>query len=113
MLVDGENVRRSRWPNVSRDELVALCSGWAAANRARVLVVFDGGDRAERAVDERCTVAGSGGESADARIERRAAELHATGARYWLVTSDRALRAAAGVGAERTIGGGSFLQELA
>jgi predicted RNA-binding protein with PIN domain len=91
---------------------VERCCAWAAANAVRVLVVFDGGEPAERAIDDRCTVAGSGAGTADEWLERRAADLQATGRRYWLVTSDRALRAAAGREAERTIGGGAFLREL-
>ena len=47
-------------------------------------------------------------ESADDRIVRETAALD----RYWLVTSDRELRQRAGGGAERVIGGGSFVREL-
>ena len=105
-------MRRSRWPNLSRDELVEGCRAWAARHDARVVVVFDGGRVGERHVDERCTVLGTGAETADDWIVRRAAELAGAGRRYTLVTSDRALRAAAGADADRTIGGGSFLGEL-
>jgi predicted RNA-binding protein with PIN domain len=59
-----------------------------------------------------CVAVGTGAESADSWLERAAADLHARGERYWLVTSDRALRAAAGRHADRTIGGGSFLGML-
>jgi hypothetical protein len=52
------------------------------------------------------------GESADEWLIRRAGELRADGTPFWLVTSDRALRDAAGTGADRTIGGGSFANEL-
>lgn len=112
MLVDGENVRRSRWPNLSRDELVERCCAWAARNGTRVVVVFDGGEPGEKQVDERCSVAGSGSETADDWLGRRAAELAADGRSHWLVTSDRALREAAGAQAERTVGGGSFVRGL-
>jgi YacP-like NYN domain len=54
----------------------------------------------------------TGSESADDWIARRADELAAASQRYWLVTSDRGLRARAGDQAERTIGGGSFLRSL-
>jgi hypothetical protein len=101
VLVDGENVRRSAWPNVSRERLVELARRWAAAHGHDVLVVFDG-----QAPEEADDVVGSGDESADEWLIREAARLDP----FWLVTSDRALRAAAG--AERTIGGGSFLREL-
>jgi hypothetical protein len=51
---------------------------------------------------------GSGPQSAD---EWLIAEVPAH-AGAWLVTSDRALREAAGGSAGRVIGGGSFLREL-
>lgn len=111
MLVDGRNVLRSQWPNIPEDELVMLTCDWAQRNDVRAVVVFDG--RAPAAPEnERCAVVGTAGESADEWLTRRAAELRADGERFWLVTSDRALREAAGAGAERTIGGGSFANEL-
>jgi predicted RNA-binding protein with PIN domain len=111
VLVDGRNVLRSQWPNIPEDELVSLACEWARRNEVRAIVVFDG--RAPAAPESgHCTVVGTTGESADAWLTRRAAELRADGERFWLVTSDRALRDAAGVGAERTIGGGSFANEL-
>ena len=112
MLVDGENVRRSRWPNLGREELVDRCRAWSVETGVEAIVVFDGGEPVERPAGDRCTVAGTGRESADEWLERRAGELRAAGRRHWLVTSDRALRAAAGHGAERTIGGGAFVREL-
>ncbi|MBM3679699.1 MAG: NYN domain-containing protein, partial [Actinobacteria bacterium] len=42
MIVDAENVRRSLWPNLGRDDLVALCGARAAAEGVDVIVVFDG-----------------------------------------------------------------------
>jgi predicted RNA-binding protein with PIN domain len=104
VLVDAENVRRSLWPNIGREQLVELVHAWTADNGHEAVVVFDG-DAPEGAV-------GSGAESADDWIARRAAELRAAGRPYWLVTSDRGLRARAGGGAERVIGGGGFLREL-
>ena len=103
VLVDGENVRRSAWPNVSGERLVELVREWGAANGHDVLVVFDG-PAPEKADD----VVGSGSETADEWLIREAAQLDS----FWLVTSDRALRAAAGGGAERTIGSGAFLREI-
>ena len=91
VLVDGENVRRSTWPNLSRRELEERAQAWAEANAHEVLVVW------ERA-----------GESADDWIARHARDHRP----YWLVTSDRELRERAGGDAERVIGGGSFLREL-
>ena len=95
VLVDAENVRRSRWPNVSGKELVELCRAWAQREGVEVEVVFE---------PPRGT--------ADEVIARRAGELARDGADYWLVTSDRGLRALAGAGAERVIGGGRFLESL-
>jgi predicted RNA-binding protein with PIN domain len=112
VLVDGENVRRSRWPNLSPDEIVEQVCRWAVHEGVRALVVFDGGQAGERVVDDRCAVVHSGGEIADDWIARRAEELDGERRPYWLVTSDRGLRARAGAGAARTIGGGAFLGEL-
>jgi predicted RNA-binding protein with PIN domain len=111
VLVDGRNVLRSQWPNIPEDVLVQLTCDWAARNDVRALLVFDGLAPFAEATDH-CTVVGTTGESADEWLIRRAARLRADGERFWLVTSDRALRDAAGDGAERTIGGGSFANEL-
>jgi predicted RNA-binding protein with PIN domain len=116
VLVDAENVRRSRWPNLGRAELVERCRAWSEQEGAPVVVVFDGrdheGDVGERRLDDSAVVVGTGGESADDWLARRAAELRAAGAPYWLVTSDRELRSRAGGGAERTLGGGAFVGQL-
>jgi hypothetical protein len=107
VIVDAENVRRSRWPNLSQRELVDRARAWAAAEGIELVVVFDG-PPPEDAED----VVGTDREPADDRIAELAAGLTAAGERYWLVTSDRGLRARAGGQAERTIGGGSFLAAL-
>jgi predicted RNA-binding protein with PIN domain len=111
VLVDARNVLRSRWPNIPEEELVERTCEWAERNGVRAVVVFDGRAPAgpERGA---CVVVGTVGESADEWLIRRAGELRAEEARFWLVTSDRELRRAAGEGAERTIGGGSFANEL-
>lgn len=88
--MDAENVRRSAWPNVSREELVRLVDEWAAREGVDGRVVFEGT------------------KTADDLIAREARELD----HYWLVTSDRGLRDRAGARAERVIGGGSFLKLL-
>src|ERR687884_410481 len=90
VLVDGENVRRSQWPNVSRERLEELCGAWADARGHRIVVVWERG------------------ESADDWIARNAHDY----VPYWLVTSDRELRDRAGGDAARVVGGGSFLREL-
>ena len=90
VIVDAENVRRSVWPNIGREELEALCAAWGAANGHEAVVVWE----TEL--------------SADDWIAR-----HAPGLRpYWLVTSDRELRTRAGGDAERVVGGGAFAREL-
>jgi predicted RNA-binding protein with PIN domain len=101
VLVDARNVLRSRWPNVPEAELVERVREWAEQEGVRALIVFDG-----RAPDGGI---GTAGESADDWIARAATELEEP---FWLVTSDRDLRARAGQGAERVLGGGAFLREL-
>jgi hypothetical protein len=101
VLIDAENVRRSRWPNLSREELVERARAWSVATRHGVLVVFDGLPP-EEAPDL------VGAASADDWLAEHAAEWEP----YWLVTSDRELRRRAGGGADRVIGGGAFVQEL-
>ncbi len=116
VLVDARNVLRSRWPNLGEDELAARVDEWATREGHRALIVFDGralGDVGTRGLSAASTLVGTGGESADDWIARRAGELAAAGEPYWLVTSDRELRRRAGEAAERTIGGGSFVRTLA
>jgi hypothetical protein len=107
VLVDAENVRRSRWPNLSPSQLVSRSRAWAAREGADLLVVFDG-PPPEDAED----VTGTTTESADDRIAALAGDLAAEHRRYWLVTSDRELRQRAGGAAERVVGGGSFVRAL-
>jgi predicted RNA-binding protein with PIN domain len=90
-LIDAENVRRSVWPNIPRDELVELVRAWGEREGVDAVVVFESE------------------ETADDRIAREAAELDGS---YWLVTSDRGLRERAAARAERVIGGGTFAREL-
>lgn len=92
VLVDGENVRRSRWPNVSRAELEGLVAAWAVREGHEAHIVWEGD------------------ETADDAIAREASRLRAEGRDVWVATSDRELRRRAAP--ERTIGGRSFLEEL-
>jgi predicted RNA-binding protein with PIN domain len=112
VLIDARNVLRSQWPNVPEDELVERVRAWAERHGHRVVLVFDGrapgGVVGTERLDERTTVVGSGGESADEWLIREAPAY----AGAWLVTSDRALRDAVGEDASRVIGGGGFLREL-
>jgi hypothetical protein len=100
VFVDGRNVIRSRWPNLAEEELVERAGAWAERHGHEVVLVFDGNAPAG--------AIGSGPESADDWLIREVPKNPGA----WLVTSDRALRAEAGVEAERLIGGGSFLGEL-
>ena len=100
---------RSEWPNRSQAELVELSCAWAARRSYRAVVVFDG-DPPQVSGADHCDVVGTGAETADEWLERAAADHHAGARPYWLVTSDRALRVAAGQHAERVIGGGTFLR---
>ena len=102
MIVDAENVRRSIWPNVSKAKLVELARDWADANGMKLVVVFDG----PAPTDGDDLV--SAEPSADDWIASHAQEY----APYWLVTSDRGLRARAGDAAERLLGGGKFVRDL-
>jgi rRNA-processing protein FCF1 len=105
LLVDAENVRRSSWPNISREEFAGLCRRWAERAGVRAVVVFDG----EAPHVPGLETAGSEAATADDRIVELAAEAQEP---IWLVTSDRALRSRVGARAERTIGGGTFMREL-
>jgi predicted RNA-binding protein with PIN domain len=91
LLVDAENVRRSQWPNLSRDELVERARAWGEREGVDVRVVFEGKT------------------SADDEIVRLVEELDGD---VWVATSDRGLRERVGDGASRMIGGGGFLREL-
>jgi hypothetical protein len=106
VLVDARNVLRSRWPNIPAQELVELVRAWADAEQVEVLLVFDG--KAPEAPE----AVGTGCESADDWLVRKAGELRAASTPFWLVTSDRALRTSAGEGAERVVGGGTFAAAL-
>ena len=112
MLVDARNVQRSQWPNLPDEELVDRTRAWGrstAPGRARLR--RQGAGRRSSALnelDERTTLVGTGGESADDWLIREAPVYRGA----WLVTSDRALRAGRRRHAERVIGGGSFLREL-
>jgi predicted RNA-binding protein with PIN domain len=107
VLVDAPNVRRSLWPNLSPERLVELLARWAESEGAEAVAVFDGPAPEPVAGVE---VVGTGSESADDWITRKAAELTEP---YVLVTSDRELRVRAGGNAARIVGGGAFARELA
>jgi hypothetical protein len=112
VLIDARNVLRSQWPNVPEEHLVRRVLDWAARHGHEVVLVFDGkapgGVVGEQRLDERGTLVGSGKESADEWLIREAPRFRDA----WLVTSDRALREAAGGNAARMVGGGAFLREL-
>ena len=100
VYVDARNVLRSQWPNVPEEELVRRAKAWAERHGHEIVLVFDG--------EAPAGAVGSGAESADERLIREVPKHPGA----WLVTSDRALRDAAGSSAGRIIGGGGFLREL-
>ena len=102
VVVDAENVRRSIWPNVSREELVRRARAWADDEGHDLLVVFDG-EPPEDAPDL------VGSRNADDEIVALARRLEGP---WWLVTSDRELRERVGDAPERLLGGGSFMRTI-
>ena len=103
VVVDAENVRRSLWPNLPREELVRRARDWAAREGHDLLIVFDG-----RSPEDAPDLVGARG-SADDKIVELAQGLD----RPWaLVTSDRGLRERVGDAPERIIGGGSFVRTI-
>jgi hypothetical protein len=100
VFVDGRNVQRSQWPNLSDEELVERVDAWAERHGHETVIVFDGPAPAG--------AVGSGAETADDWLIREVPKHPGA----WLVTSDRALREAAAKDVDRVIGGGGFLQEL-
>jgi predicted RNA-binding protein with PIN domain len=91
VLVDGENVRRSVWPNIPRDDLTALVEVWGEENGHDAVVVWEGNG------------------TADDHIARDVRELETP---VWVVTSDRELRRRVEPYVERILGGGSFARDL-
>jgi hypothetical protein len=91
VLVDGENVRRSVWPNIGRDELEDRCRAWGHEHGHEVVVVWEGSKTADDTIAR--------------EVRRRPPPL-------WVVTSDRELRERVADHAERVIGGGSFARQL-
>jgi hypothetical protein len=102
VVVDAENVRRSIWPNVSREELVRRARAWADDEGHDLLVVFDG-KPPENAPDL------VGSQNADDEIVGLARGLEGP---WWLVTSDRELRDRVGDAPQRLLGGGSFMRTV-
>ena len=91
VLVDAENVRRSLWPNLSRQELVKRAKAWGSREGYAVVVVFEGA----RSADDEIVGLASAHEGA-----------------LWVVTSDRELRHRVAPFADRIIGGGSFARAV-
>jgi hypothetical protein len=89
VIVDAENVRRSCWPNLSRDDLVARAHAWAEHEGHELRIVFEE-------------------PYADDEIVRLTETLSGP---VWVVTSDRGLRARL-TGVERVLGGGAFVRVL-
>jgi hypothetical protein len=111
LFVDGRNVQRSSWPNVSDEDVVRRSCRWAREQGLLGVIVFDG--RTPAVGDADCPVISVRGETADEWLIRITGQLAEQGIPYWLVTSDRELRRLAGANAARVIGGGGFLRQLA
>jgi hypothetical protein len=102
VVVDAENVRRSLWPNLSRDELVGRARDWAAREGHELLIVFDGRPPRTHPIS-----------SARPTPTTRSSSSRSTSARvWWLVSSDRALREHVGDAPNRIVGGGSFVRTI-
>ncbi len=102
VVVDAENVRRSTWPNLSREELVERARAWAAREGHELVIVFDG-PPPEDAPDL------TGAPHADDLIAELARD--APPGPLWVVTSDRGLRGRV-ERADRLVGGGSFVRAI-
>lgn len=115
-LIDAENVRRSRWPNLPSDELLSRSLDWANREGVRAWLVCDGqtpsGAVGEQDLGAGHKAVGTSGETADDWIIRQARDFRSNQQPYWLITSDRLLRDLAGGEAARILGGGSFLRKL-
>jgi hypothetical protein len=98
VIVDAENVRRSVWPNLSPEELVARARAWAAREGHDLLIVFD-----RPAPEEAPALVSS--PYADDEIVRVSEETEGP---LWVATSDRGLRARLTGLADRVLGGGTF-----
>jgi hypothetical protein len=102
VIVDAENVRRSLWPNITREQLVVRARAWAEREGHELVVVFDGPPPAE-APD----LAGA------AHADDAIAELaRLAGGATWVVTSDRELRRRVAAHAARVVGGGTFARTV-
>jgi hypothetical protein len=102
VIVDAENVRRSQWPNLSREELVDRARAWAGREGHDLLVVFDG-----TAPEDAPDLVSS--PHADDEIVRRSTSERRP---HWVATSDRELRRRLGDTPERIVGGGTFVRQL-
>ncbi len=91
MVVDGENVRRATWPNMSREDLAERVAVWGQTHGYAVSVVWEGTSPADDVIAERVR-------DLDGPV--------------WVVTSDRELRERVAPYTERLLGGGSFVREL-
>lgn len=131
VLVDGTNIahalawtgsaapragggRRAAVEDAAR-RLVDASVGWAARADVDVLVTFDGAGpfgAGELRCSPSAVVVGTGSRDADSVLEDHASATCRSGGRWWLVTSDRALREVAGAGADRVLGARAWLREI-
>jgi hypothetical protein len=102
VVVDAENARRSRWPNLSTHDLLERARTWAKREGVDLMVVFDG-----YAPDDSPDVASA--PHADDEIVRIVRDHDGP---VWLVTSDRELRGRVRESGVKTLGGGGFLEQI-
>lgn len=107
IVVDAENVRRSIWPNVARDELIRLCGVRAGATGDDLVVVLDG-PPPHGPASAGVRVVGEAGRSADDLIVELVTSLAGP---VTVATSDRGLRARLPDGVA-VVGGGRFVRLL-
>ena len=91
VLVDGENVRRSVWPNIDRGKLEPLVDAWAADRGLEARVIWEGRRTADDVIVEEARVAES---------------------EVWVATSDRELRTRVAPRVTRLVGGGNLARAL-
>jgi predicted RNA-binding protein with PIN domain len=102
VVVDAENARRSRWPNLSKEELLERAREWAKREGVNLIVVFDG-----QSPEDGADVASA--PHADDEIVRIVNEHQGP---VWVVTSDRELQRRVRERAVKTVGGGSFVGQI-
>ena len=122
VIVDATNIGRSaswrnRHPQMDDNQrfemLVHSASSWATQRGVKLVLVFDGMGAVRPTRIPGCEVLSSGRQTADDVVERQASMALKLGHPYWIVSGDRAVRLAAGAGAERVLDPDSFITMIA